>query len=175
MAKTDTKSTQPDAATLQRAVRRKNKQIKRLYIVMAVLFVLLLGGAIFAGLQYKSLKDENARLSNPEESAKVETQKLKEEVAKLVDIPMDEEPTIASVVDASKLQDQPFFAKAENGDRVLMFANAKKAVLYRPSTGKVIEFAPITTNETQATEKAETKSKSAKPNATQQPGVESTP
>ncbi len=174
MAKTDTKQAQPDVVALQRAVRRKNKKIKRLYILLSVVLVLFIGGAIYGGLQYKSLKDENAKLSNPEESAKAETQKLKEEVAKLVDIPSDEEPTIASVVDASKLKDQPFFAKAENGDRVLMFSNAKKAVLYRPSTGKVIEFAPITTGNSTPTSTTKPKSE-AKANAAQQPGVEPTP
>jgi len=173
MAKTDTKQPQPDAAALQRALRRKNKKIKRLYIGFSVIILLFIGGAIYGGLQYKSLKDENAKLSNPEESAKAETQKLKEEVSKLVDLPSDEEPTIASVVDASKLKDQPFFAKAENGDRVLMYSNAKKAVLYRPSTGKVIEFAPITSGTT-PTATPKTKSE-AKSNAAQQPGVEPTP
>jgi hypothetical protein len=50
---------------------------------------------------------------------------------------------VATVSDASKLQSQQFFAKAQNGDKVLIFTNAKRAVLYRPSTNKVIEYAPV--------------------------------
>lgn len=73
-----------------------------------------------------------------------ETQDIIEKVGKLVELPK-ETPTIASVTDVSKLKDQPFFAKAQNGDKVLVFAKAQKAIIYRPSTNKVIEIAAINT------------------------------
>ena len=174
MAKTDTKS-QPDVVVLQRAIRRKNKKIKRLYIGIALLVVLMISGAIFGALQYKSLKDENALLSNPQESARVEKEKLKKNVAALIDVPQDEEPQFLSVTDATQLKQkgEAFFAKAENGDQVLLYQNAKKVVLYRPSTNKVIEVAPITVNNDPKSTNT-TNSKTQKP-STQQPGVETTP
>lgn len=64
---------------------------------------------------------------------------------------IDETPTIATVSDITKLQGQPFFAKAQNGDKVYVYSNAKKAILYRPSENKIIEettyavFAPTPT------------------------------
>mgnify|MGYP001224106626 CR=1 FL=1 len=131
----------------QRQLRRKNKKIRNLYIVIAVLAVALVGGSVFGYTQYREVANENKRLSNPEESAKLETERLKAQIAKLVDVPADEEPTIATVVDIGKLKNQPFFAKAENGDKVFMYSNAKKAILFRPSTGKVIELAPINNQE----------------------------
>ena len=42
---------------------------------------------------------------------------------------------------SSKLKAQPFFAKAQDYDQVLIFEKAKKAILYRPSTNKLIEVA----------------------------------
>lgn len=114
-----------------------------LYIVIGVLVVVVVAGGIFGYSQYTKLQNENKRLSNPQEAAKSETERIKAEVAALIDIPTDEEPTIASVVDASKLSGQAFFVKAQNGDKVIMFQKAKKAILYRPSTKKIIEVAPI--------------------------------
>lgn len=116
-------------------------------VVLAVIAAVVLAALAVGGMKgynnYTKLKKENARLSNPQEAAKAETDRLKAEVAKIIELPADESPTIATVVDAEKLKSQAFFAKAQNDDRVLMFPKAKKAVLYRPSTKKVIEVAPI--------------------------------
>ena len=54
-----------------------------------------------------------------------------------------EVPTVATVSDVSKLKNQAFFANAKNGDKVLIYQNAKKAILYRPSSNKIVEFGPI--------------------------------
>jgi hypothetical protein len=121
----------------------KKLKIKKLYIITAVLALLVVGGGVLGFQQYDKVKKENQRLQDPQEAAKDETDRIKREVAALIEVPGNESPTIASVVDASKLSNQAFFAKAQNGDRVLMYAQAKKAILYRPSTKKIIEVAPI--------------------------------
>ena len=64
-------------------------------------------------------------------------------VGKLILLPTGEEPTIATVSDPSKLKDQPFFANAKAGDKVLIYQNAKKAYLYSVTENKLIEVAPI--------------------------------
>jgi hypothetical protein len=52
-----------------------------------------------------------------------------------------EKPTIATVENTKKLTSQAFFKNARNGDKVLMYTQTKKAILYRPSEDKVIEVA----------------------------------
>lgn len=42
-----------------------------------------------------------------------------------------------------KLKDQTFFAKSENGDKVLIYAKAKRIYLFRPSESKLLEAAPL--------------------------------
>ncbi len=79
---------------------------------------------------------------NPE-NAQAEVKKLVGEVGKLIDLPQGEDPTIATITDISKLSSQPFFARAKNGDKVLIYSQAKKAILYDPKAKKVIDVAPI--------------------------------
>jgi len=116
----------------------KMKTIKT--IVIIVLAVIAAGagyGAYFFYAKYKDLKD------NPNQIAQEESKMLVEKVGKVFELPTGEDPTIATVQDKEKLKEQNFFVNSENGDKVLVYINAKKAILYRPSTEKVIEVAPL--------------------------------
>lgn len=64
------------------------------------------------------------------------------EVKKTVNIP-DETPQVLTVSDVEKLKVQPFFADAKNGDLVLAFPKAQKALLYRVMDSKVITYQQI--------------------------------
>ena len=131
-----------------------NVNLSKKQLISLIVAVLVVGGLIGGATvmnRYNALKEENKRLSNPQEAARLEANRLKDEVAAIYELP-NETPTIATVVDATKLKDQAFFANAQNGDRVLMFPQAKKAILYRPSTKKIIEVAPINIGDTSSTE-----------------------
>lgn len=118
-------------------------------IVLIVLAVIIFLGAIgTAGYFYV----QNKKIAqNPDAVAQAETAKLVSTVGKLITLPTDETPSVATVTDKAKLADQPFFAKSENGDKVLIYTNAKKAILFRPSTDKIIEVMPISFSDTAAT------------------------
>lgn len=120
----------------------KVKTIKRKLIAILI-FLLLIGGLAYLGVRYHKSQQDVKRLSNPTEAAKQETKNLVASVGKLVELPNNEDPTIATVKDITKLQSQAFFKSAKNDDKVLIYTQAKKAVLYRPSTNKVIEVAPV--------------------------------
>ena len=77
-------------------------------------------------------------------SPPVNAQTLIAEVGKIILLPAGETPTIATVSDMSKLAGQAFFANAMVGDTVVMYAHARRAILYRASQHKIIEVAPIT-------------------------------
>src|SRR5690606_6913224 len=76
-----------------------------------------------------------------------ETQSLIDRMSKLITLPeanLEEgEPTLATVLDKEKLQDQEFFKNAENGDKMLIYTKAQKAYLFRPSSGIIINVAPV--------------------------------
>lgn len=124
-------------------VRKRLAKLTWRQVVVRLFIVVLVALSGFLVYQYIHSQNEVKRLSNPQESAREETRQLTAKLGRLVEIPTNETPTIATVSDVSKLKDQPFYAKAQNGDKVLIFSQAKRAFLYRPSTDKVIELAPI--------------------------------
>jgi hypothetical protein len=118
---------------------------KNIILILAIVLVLGAGGtAYYFYSQYHTAQN---KLNNPNQVAQEETQALIDKMSKIIDLPKADikggEPTLATVLDKSKLKDQAFFASAENGDKVLIYTKAKKAFLYRPSTGKVVNVAPV--------------------------------
>jgi len=102
----------------------------------ALIVVLLLTGGF---LLYKN---QNTANKNPQQAGQDEVKKVVEEVRKLMDLP-NETPTLATVIDITKLKDQPFFQKAKNGDKVLIYTVAQKAILYDPTAKRVREVGPV--------------------------------
>jgi|SRR3989344_772766 len=108
--------------------------------IFYVLVVLVLGSA---GSAYYFYNEATALKEDPNKLAKEETTKLVAQVSKLIVLPEGEVPTVATVSDPDKLKDQPFFAKAKKGDKVLLYANARKAILYDVENNKIVDVAPI--------------------------------
>lgn len=112
-----------------------------IFIALGVMaFIVAMAAAIYFYSQ--SVRAQNL-LQNPTEAAKEENKKLIEKVGKLILLP-EEDASIATIADIDKLKDQAFFAKAKKGDKVLVFTNAKKAILYDPLANKILEVAPLT-------------------------------
>lgn len=110
------------------------------FLIPAVVAVVVIAlGA--AGFLY--FKSRTTSTSNNPQNAQEEVKKLVLEVGKLIDLPTDETPTVATVKDISKLKNQPFFQKAKNGNKVLIYGNAKKVILYDPILKKILDVAPI--------------------------------
>ncbi len=116
--------------------------MKNLIISIGVVLIITVAG-IPSYYFYNQYQKVQQLLKNPTEAAKEELRALVTKVGQFLELPQGEEPTVATVSDKDKLKDQAFFAKAENGDKVLIYTNAQKAILYRPSTNKVIDVAPV--------------------------------
>lgn len=107
--------------------------------LVPILLALLVALSVTAFLLYK--KANSLDTSNP--SASNDSDKILASVRALILLPEGEVPTIATVSDLEKLKDQPFFAKAKLGDKVIMYPKAKKAYLYDSVANKILEVAPI--------------------------------
>jgi hypothetical protein len=123
---------------------QKSKRLRwKKIVVLSFMLILVIsvGTSIYYYRQYNALR------ADPNLEAQRETARLVLAVGKFMELPADETPTVATIQDKDKLKDQPFFAKAENGDKLLAYTKAMKAILYRPSTNKIIEVAPIYINQ----------------------------
>ncbi len=115
---------------------RVGKQ-KTVVMVLGVLFVLSLLASAYFYRQLSQLKKD------PQKVAQEEATMLVEKVGRHMELPANEKPTVATVTDPDKLKDQPFFAKAKVGDKVLIYTNAKKAILYNVESDRIVEVAPL--------------------------------
>lgn len=120
----------------------KSKKLSIATIVIALLALAL------AGYFYYQL---SLVKQNPQVVAQEETADLVAKVSKLVALPEGETPTIATVADPEALKDQAFFALAQKGDKVLIYAQAKKAILYSVTMNKILEIAPLNIGDKTAT------------------------
>lgn len=65
------------------------------------------------------------------------------EVGKLMRLPKNESPVIATVTDSAKIREIPFFNTAKEGQKILIYAKAQKAILYDPKIKKIISAGPM--------------------------------
>ncbi len=92
---------------------------------------------------YQKYQERQKLLKNPTAAVKAEVKALIAKVEKLIELPKDEEPSVATISDINKLKDQIYFKNAKNGDKLIIYAKNGRAILYRPSTNKIIEAAPF--------------------------------
>lgn len=128
------------------------KNRKTLVVAIAILVAIPTVVGLASRIQNKP--DERVLAAN-------DVNNMLDDLAKLMALP-NEKPTVATVSDIEKLKDQEFFTKAKNGDKVFIFPKAQKAILYRPSTKKLIEVAfyntpPVTPQLTQTSSPTPTK------------------
>ncbi|OGK26822.1 hypothetical protein A3D80_01620 [Candidatus Roizmanbacteria bacterium RIFCSPHIGHO2_02_FULL_40_13b] len=136
----------------------EQKYVVPVSIGLVVLVALIVSGFFF--YQYRSLE---SKLTSGQNATDAEVAALVEKVSKIMELPGGEKPTVATVTDPAQLLSQPFFSKAAVGDKVLVYVAAKKGILYRPSSNKIINVSPINVNTT--TPGAQTAANGSQPGA----------
>lgn len=124
---------------------KKGIRIRRsTFYIIIIIAIAGLYGCFHYYNKYKALT------TDPNAEAQKMTAELVGVLGKLMELPADETPTVATISDKEKLAGQVFFKNAENGDILFAYTNAMKAILYRPSTNKIVNVAPISINQEQS-------------------------
>ena len=105
--------------------------LKRQWIIAVILFILLVIfslGALYKHHQYdieKKQKNTDSALLN--------------KLSKVLNLPT-EKPIVSTVFSTDDFKNTASFRGAQKGDKILIYINANQALLYRPSTNKVIQI-----------------------------------
>lgn len=124
---------------------KEYKRVNFSSIVLFGLILLALSAFIFYFVKYQKAKQQIIYLSSFEGRQEIENKAVDSvinQVKKHIILPVGETPTLATIEDADVLaKDQPFFADAKNGDRVLIYSD--RAFVYRPSTDLLVNVGPV--------------------------------
>ncbi len=119
-----------------------------------IILVVIIGLGVTSVYFYKKSKNP---VLNQEQATIIETNALVKEIGKLMLLPEGETPTVAVVSDeATVRKTNEFFVHAKNGYKILIYTNAKKAILYDPIEKKIINAGPISIGSASPTSPIET-------------------
>jgi hypothetical protein len=105
-------------------------------IIVCCLVVFVGGGGYILWQLFGGSKDQVATNQQT-------VNRLVNEVSQVFVLP-DGQPTVALIQDKNKLADQPFYKPAENGDYLMVYPDAKLALIYREKVHKLVNVGPIT-------------------------------
>lgn len=115
----------------------------KVFLFVFLAFIVAVGATAFAITKYPQVLG----LSKGQALAQAEVDSLVMDVEKLLALPSDEKPTVATITDVEKLKEQVFFKNALNGDKVLIYTKNRKAILYRPTENKIVEVGAVNINQ----------------------------
>lgn len=127
---------------------------KSIIISFVILALLAIGGGASGVYYFDKYQKEVRKVSDPQADIKA----LLVQVGKLIELPTGEEPTVATVTNADQITAQPFFAKAKNGDRVIVYNNARLAILFDAIAGKIMNVGTLNVGTPSAAQDAPTPS-----------------
>jgi hypothetical protein len=110
-------------------------------IIVILVVIAAVGSSIYFYTKYQNAKNV---LGNSTKVQVEESTSLINKIGKLIELPKDENPRIATVSDITKLKGDSFFKNAKNGDKILIYVKAKKAILYDPVSNKIVNVQAIT-------------------------------
>lgn len=134
---------------------RTNKNI--LFYIGILIFIAITGVAVYSTYELRQLKNP----AYQQQALEKKTKQVIDKVSRIMELP-EETPQLATVSDVDVLKKtQSFFVKAQNGDQVLVYSDM--AILFRPSSNKIINVAPVNRTASTTTEVAETDKVKATP------------
>lgn len=113
------------------------------------LILLLVSAAlcIFAIYSYWSISKKTDTITENLKQSAQSTKNSKvliDKVGRLILLPKNEPPSIATINNIALLQkDSPFYKDAHNGDVLLIYFQAKKAYIYNPTENIIVNTGPV--------------------------------
>lgn len=110
-------------------LRRSNH--RRRYIIVLTVICILATVAVGTIVWHSSRPDYTDDIA-----------RLKTAIGRHYVLPNNEEPVLLTVTDKKQITTD-FLKIAEDGDRVLIYQNSKRVIIYRPSIDKIVDVGPV--------------------------------
>ncbi len=111
--------------------------MKRGLLILIVAVILVVGGFAYYKSSHQTF-EAGQKLSDSQ------VEDILTSVGRHIKLPAGETPLVATVADIDLLlQREPFYTGAKNGDILLLYPNAGKAILYAPDEDLIINVGPI--------------------------------
>lgn len=128
----------------------KRKRLSTPILLSGIAVVVLIGVSAGAAVYFFNKYNAAKAVADKTTIAKETKDTIVEEVSKIYAVPK-EEPTLARVNNPGQLsKEQEFFAKAEQGDYVIVYPKAQIAILYRDRENKIINVGPVSVAPTES-------------------------
>ena len=148
-------SPSPSSGTkkVTQAPRRRGGILQLLLLVGIIITISLF---VWAEMQRREAQQRLSQTAGELEELRKSAQTSGQEVAKQVldklrrhiDIPLEPQPTVATIVDVDALKSSnDFYQPAENGDHLVI--TQKRAILYDPDRDIIIDVVPVSIDESQ--------------------------
>lgn len=137
-----------------------NNQLIKYQKTLLILFVLLLISSFLAVIFYQQSKKLQLDFLKSDKTRTVkltQQQALLAELEKKILLPKGN-PLIFNVSDLPQLTTQDFFNGSKPSDKLIIFEQNQKAIIYDPTDHKIINVGPFVIQQTQATAEAKTTS-----------------
>lgn len=109
---------------------------KKIFWITLITIALVAIYTLIMGMIYK-----NQMASKKKAQAKEQLQTV-DKIGKLLRLP-NETPIFTTVYNEKDFENNNLFRAVKKGDKILLFINAKQAIIYRPSSNQVIEVLPV--------------------------------
>lgn len=127
---------------------------QRSSVLMWLVLGLIVLGILWSGYNYYSTSKQLAVLTDPNiaaEASRKQTEEVLGKIGKLMILPKDKKPVVATINDVEKLSTtQDFYREAHNGDRLVIFPASKKAIIYDEDDNRIVNVGPIVYNSPEA-------------------------
>jgi hypothetical protein len=117
----------------------KNKNYKKKILIITIgLIIVVLGIFAYYKLYYNTEAAKQRRAD-----AKVAA--LVKKISKIILLPEGQKPAVFDIEDPKLLiGKQAFFAGSEKGDKLLIYAESSKAIIYSPKKDIIVNVGPVT-------------------------------
>ncbi|MEN9390081.1 MAG: hypothetical protein RLZZ283_181 [Candidatus Parcubacteria bacterium] len=116
--------------------------MKKIFFV--VIALLIIAAVVYLVMRQNEAPATDTTATSGNQVTEEESRQIVAAVGKLFVVPTGEDPIVARVTDANALiAEQLFYKDIQNGDYLLIYPAAAKAIIYSPSRNVLVNVGPI--------------------------------